>query len=609
MEFEYIKGQTHGPEYSWHKYWSRKPSNVIREYISKLVPADGLVVDPFSGSGVVLRESTRLGFHCRSFDVNPIAVEISHLMISTLNRNEFVDVADSIIDEIETRLGHLYQASDKVVRFLVHHVSTICKFCNRENKYESKIHGAVGKKCTNCSARISFGLANLERTFISEIVYTDGSFSTTENLLLQQEIKSSHTELEEFIFDMPLVDNRRTLTSKEFGTKNYFTNRNFWILSEVALLAHSISDYDMRSALLLMITGSSAQCSRLIASRGKLSSGGQAWTIPGFWIPPVHLESNPFLHLRARLKKIDKALDAIQRDSRGKGHVERKSAESALSDLKCSSLKADLIFLDPPYGDSVAFVEFSALWNSFLKTPFDYSEDISVSDRLQSPMTMTEYENSLKRIMVLANDVLKSSGKLLLTFNNHDLNAWKAIMSSLQEAGFAPIHSHYQDPAVVSTKAQKSIQGSYVGDFYVVFKKETKGVSSIEDYKAELISLLRNAAAVRGSKLHQGLAKRFALQFWLKFNIAAADIASLNEIFMEVFELKESFFLLREMVPAQKQIDELILDISRGYDLNSQSDTSAFVGAIINNLQLLGSPSAEEALLVARQAQEYPQLW
>ena len=280
-----------------------------------------------------------------------------------------------------------------------------------------------------------------------------------------------------------------------------------------------------------------------------------------------------------------------------------------MNDLKCSSLKADLIFLDPPYGDSVAFVEFSALWNSFLKTPFDYLEDISVSDRLQSPMTMTEYENSLKRIMVLANDVLNSSGKLLLTFNNHDLNAWKAIMNSLQEAGFAPIHSHYQDPAVVSTKAQKSIQGSYVGDFYVVFKKETNGASSIKDHKAELISLLRNAAAVRGSKLHRGLAKRFALQFWLKFNIAATDIASLNEIFLEVFELKESFFLLREMVPAQKQIDELILDISRGYNLNSQSDISAFVGAIINNLQLLGCPSAEEALLVARQAREYPQLW
>ena len=94
MEFDYIKGQTHGPEYSWHKYWSRKPANVIRTYINSLVPKNGLVVDPFSGSGVVLRESTRLGLNCQSYDVNPIAVEISRFMISTVDRTKFIATAN-----------------------------------------------------------------------------------------------------------------------------------------------------------------------------------------------------------------------------------------------------------------------------------------------------------------------------------------------------------------------------------------------------------------------------------------------------------------------------------------------------------------------------------
>ena len=609
MEFDYIKGQTHGPEYSWHKYWSRKPANVIRTYINSLVPKNGLVVDPFSGSGVVLRESTRLGLNCQSYDVNPIAVEISRFMISTVDRTKFIATANSIIDDVEERLGYLYEADQKVIRFLVHNVATICKSCKQENIYEKKIHGVNGKKCTYCSAKVSFGLASLNRTVISEVIFTDGSSNSEAISLDHQETLSALSELNEFTFDMPLVDNRRTLTSRETGTKNYFTNRNFWILSEVALLAHKTADSNIRSALLLMITGSSAQCSRLIASRGKLSGGGQAWTIPGFWIPPVHLESNPFMHLRSRLKKMDNALNALQKDARGSGRIDQKSAEAGLTELKLSNTKVDLIFLDPPYGDSVAFLEFSALWNSFLKTPFEYSEDISVSDRQQSPMSMTDYEESLKRIMVLAHDVLTESGKILLTFNNQDLNAWRAIVHSLQVAGFIPIHSHYQDPAVVSSKAQKSLQGSYVGDFYVVFNKSAKKTSSINDHKAKLITLLNNAAAVRGNLLHRSLATRFAIQYWLNSNIDATDILQLDNIFAEIFEHKDMFFTPKVPHSAKRQIPEIIAEISRDYNLDSQSGINEFVKATNDSLQWAGCPSAEELLLIARQFQDHPQLW
>ena len=40
-----------------------------------------------------------------------------------------------------------------------------------------------------------------------------------------------------------------------------------------------------------------AQCSRLIAYRNDLTTGGPAWTVPGFWVPPVHLETNPLPHI------------------------------------------------------------------------------------------------------------------------------------------------------------------------------------------------------------------------------------------------------------------------------------------------------------------------
>jgi DNA modification methylase len=76
-----VAAKTHPPEYLLHKYWSRKPHNVISYFISQLVPNNGLVIDPFCGSGVVLRESQKLGINAIGFDANPIANLISKVLI------------------------------------------------------------------------------------------------------------------------------------------------------------------------------------------------------------------------------------------------------------------------------------------------------------------------------------------------------------------------------------------------------------------------------------------------------------------------------------------------------------------------------------------------
>ena len=49
----------------------------------------------------------------------------------------------------------------------------------------------------------------------------------------------------------------------------------------------------------------------------------------------------------------------------------------------------------------------------------------------------------------------------IITFNNNDMRAWKALLSSLQANHFSCECVTYQIPAVVSSKAQKSIEGSY----------------------------------------------------------------------------------------------------------------------------------------------------
>ena len=55
-----ILPETHSPMYMIHKYWARKPANIVAEYIKKYSNEGDTVFDPFFGSGVVLFESVLL---------------------------------------------------------------------------------------------------------------------------------------------------------------------------------------------------------------------------------------------------------------------------------------------------------------------------------------------------------------------------------------------------------------------------------------------------------------------------------------------------------------------------------------------------------------------
>ncbi len=69
---DHIVGATHPPEYAIHKYWSRKPHNVLRPPDRDYLHAGSVFVDPFCGSGVALVEALRCGANAFGSDLNPV---------------------------------------------------------------------------------------------------------------------------------------------------------------------------------------------------------------------------------------------------------------------------------------------------------------------------------------------------------------------------------------------------------------------------------------------------------------------------------------------------------------------------------------------------------
>ena len=61
------------PMYKAMKYWGKKPHNIWQEFIECYCPENGVVLDPFVGSGVAAFESVVKNRKAIAFDINPMS--------------------------------------------------------------------------------------------------------------------------------------------------------------------------------------------------------------------------------------------------------------------------------------------------------------------------------------------------------------------------------------------------------------------------------------------------------------------------------------------------------------------------------------------------------
>jgi DNA modification methylase len=63
--------------YALHKYWSKKPFNIVRHFIKKYSKENDIVLDPFSGSGISIIETILSNRKAIGYDINPAAIFIT----------------------------------------------------------------------------------------------------------------------------------------------------------------------------------------------------------------------------------------------------------------------------------------------------------------------------------------------------------------------------------------------------------------------------------------------------------------------------------------------------------------------------------------------------
>ena len=537
---EPVKAKTHSAEYLLHKYWARKPHNVVSEMIKRYSPENGVVVDPCCGSGVVVYEAKKMGRTAYGFDVNPVACKIASVLINPPEVEKFVNCITGLLDELEGDIGMSYAGNEKPIKYCIHDIVVQCKKCGASVSYGEAAGTEKSKTCPSCQAKLKFNLENLADTKIVGVVFEGEDEVCHDEAVLSKQAELSRTAQHKELlgkYDIPFEENRRILAFAGLSTRKLFTDRNFSLICLLADKIGAIKDEMMRDAAQEFLTASVAQCSRLIASRNNLKTGGPAWSIPGFWVPARHLETNPIFHFRARLKKFDKGLrmlNAQQNDAFAK--IVNEDGAVGMDDLRIKGARANMIFFDPPYGDSVPYMEFSALWNSFIAGKTDVGKDISVSDRMEKSESWRRYEVGLKRIVESAYKLLADDGRVVVTFNNNDMKAWQALLKTFQQHGFRCEKAIYQDPAVVSSKAQKAIDGSYVSDFYCVFVKSNAKCSELSSVR----SWLDTRQCFKEDKQSEIAMRRELMSYWLNANVNAEALDQFDDLLKIMHEREGS---------------------------------------------------------------------
>jgi len=104
-----ISAKPHTHMYLMHKFWARKPHNVVAEYIKRYSRKGEVVLDPFVGSGVTAIEALKLGRKAVAIDLDPISSFITRMTLIPVDLSKFKNAFEKIKTKVESEIQKLYQ--------------------------------------------------------------------------------------------------------------------------------------------------------------------------------------------------------------------------------------------------------------------------------------------------------------------------------------------------------------------------------------------------------------------------------------------------------------------------------------------------------------------
>lgn len=437
-----ITAESHPSHYMMHKYWGRKPHNVVRDYILNFTKPGDVVLDPFMGSGVVVIESLKNNRKAIGIDLNPMACFIAQNTINNVDLDDFLVEFEEIYDKNREKFSELYL--------------TKCPGCKNEIPFENSIWEIeelvkIKGTCPTCG-KFTKDADSFDQKILKNAVDTFSKLDKANKIFYPKD------EILKFV--------KRNGKSH---LNQFFTERALAVLGSIIKDIEEVRNPNTKKLILLCFTSMLPNVSKMIPGDKDTVNGKSGWVISKLWAPKIHTERNPINSFRERFNKIRKGKSELVNVFDPKDAKILNIDATNLKNIESSSV--NYIFTDPPYGDSIAYFGLSMFWNAWLKNHVNYENEI-IFDPYRNKR-YEDYASRMKKVYSELYRVLKNKSYLSFTFHNRNLNIWKAVMDAVTDAGFHLTNVVYQEQAVSSGTQGLNRNNTLRGDFVYNFLKDT----------------------------------------------------------------------------------------------------------------------------------------
>lgn len=399
--------------YGVHPYFTRRPANVVRDYIKRYSQEGDTVLDPFGGTGVTAIEAFLLGRSAVQNDLNPFANFIAH------------NIADTTLPST----APLRQAFERVEQNCLKQVQEV------ENDE------AVAKRWLK-------------------------------KLPLPENIKLPRNSDADFFYEMftPRQLAGLALIKHAIDTEN-------GIVRDLLLLAWSASVAKLNKTFLSAKGRAESRGGSSIFSIYRYKLASQSVELPiwetfhGRFLN-VLAAKREVLGLRDYRQRSSGHSSNL--DSKKNFRVLAHDAATLDRVLKPNSV--DYIFTDPPYGAFISYLDLSILWNHWLGFPVTEEtrkqETIVGGEQKHSEQ---HYKQSLARSIKTSFRLLKSDRWFSIVFQHWDTSYFATILETADECGAELKAAITQTGDVIWSMHKKKNSASVLaGEMILTFYKPAK---------------------------------------------------------------------------------------------------------------------------------------
>ena len=457
------------PIYTAMKYWGKKPHNIWSSYINTYTnKKNNVILDPFSGSAIAAFEAVKIKRKAFAFDINPLTAFTIEVLTSYFSEDKFKSQVGNILSKLE---------KDSVYK---KYYTSKCPNCHRlvdvqHYKWENDEIYELGIICPYCKTR------HLIKPSLHDVELSKKQISIDIPFWYPKEkFYNSSSFTNSFIVK---------IGGDCFG--NIWTRRNLYVLSFIYSEILKIEDINLKRQLLYGFIQIVHLASKMCVPRRADSnrSFSTSWGRPAYLCSDRQMEMNPCLlfknsclgkqsvisSLRCASKYFDKQpkiLDVKTITNK----VIPCDVDIVYGTIPIQNIgkyvrkeSVDFIITDPPYGGLIQYMDLSYIWTIWLQH-FDgkYCVDIQKEITIKSgDKDINDFSKEFTFGVKQLYNVLKNNGKIVFTFNNKDLSVWKALLKSIQDAGFFIEKVIYQPNKRTGESNVKDLNGTSANDYYI----------------------------------------------------------------------------------------------------------------------------------------------